>query len=413
MRLLENSIDEMYGKHEEYVQSKTVRTPKQEYAFRQNKIDLHIAIDRYKVLEKNNAKIEQKIRDLQRLNVPTQYLSNIDRTILDWHFANLEFATGTILKTLSLKYWDQDDEFEFTGPQLFAKNGFYQLAYNLVNGDFDVKMNHAVKSVVMTPTGVEVQAVNVEKLNGSDQQQLNGKNLNAKYSTLPVQSFHADAVLCTLPLGVLKSSVQTDSNSEQNAYVEFSPPLPENKAQAIKRLGYGNLNKVVMVFDQVFWDKNHMFGHVVPNSNTRGEMFLFCAAYKHPVLIALIAGSVANSIENIDDETIKSRCLTVLNETFSNVSNLKHFFVTRWKSDPWSQGVYTYISTESTPEDFDLIAEPVSYSNQNDNQVPRIFFAGEHTIRNYPATVHGAMLSGLREATNIANYYYGVGNFKL
>jgi lysine-specific histone demethylase 1 len=34
---------------------------------------------------------------------------------------------------------------------------------------------------------------------------------------------------------------------------------------------------------------------------------------------------------------------------------------------------------------------------------PRIFFGGEHTIRNYPATVHGALLSGLREAGRIAD----------
>ena len=34
-------------------------------------------------------------------------------------------------------------------------------------------------------------------------------------------------------------------------------------------------------------------------------------------------------------------------------------------------------------------------------------FTGEHTIRNYPATVHGALLSGLREAGRIADYYIG------
>jgi Flavin containing amine oxidoreductase len=32
---------------------------------------------------------------------------------------------------------------------------------------------------------------------------------------------------------------------------------------------------------------------------------------------------------------------------------------------------------------------------------------GEHTIRNYPATVHGALLSGLREAGRIADYFIG------
>ncbi len=38
---------------------------------------------------------------------------------------------------------------------------------------------------------------------------------------------------------------------------------------------------------------------------------------------------------------------------------------------------------------------------------PRLFFAGEHTTRNYPATVHGAMLSGFREAGRIADQFLG------
>lgn len=46
------------------------------------------------------------------------YLSTKDRQILDWHFANLEFANATPLNNLSLKHWDQDDDFEFTGNHL-------------------------------------------------------------------------------------------------------------------------------------------------------------------------------------------------------------------------------------------------------------------------------------------------------
>lgn len=43
------------------------------------------------------------------------YLSPRDRQILDWHFANLEFANAAPLDKLSLRDWDQDDDFEFTG----------------------------------------------------------------------------------------------------------------------------------------------------------------------------------------------------------------------------------------------------------------------------------------------------------
>jgi len=35
------------------------------------------------------------------------------------------------------------------------------------------------------------------------------------------------------------------------------------------------------------------------------------------------------------------------------------------------------------------------------------YYIGEATIRNYPATVHGALLSGLREAGRIADEFIG------
>lgn len=35
-------------------------------------------------------------------------------------------------------------------------------------------------------------------------------------------------------------------------------------------------------------------------------------------------------------------------------------------------------------------------------------YTGEHTIRNYPATVHGAFMSGLREGGRISDQFLGV-----
>ena len=52
-------------------------------------------------------------------------------------------------------------------------------------------------------------------------------------------------------------------------------------------------------------------------------------------------------------------------------------------------------------------AQPPSSNPPAVSGFPRVFFAGEHTIRNYPATVHGAFLSGLREAGRIADQFLG------
>lgn len=67
-------------------------------------------------------------------------------------------------------------------------------------------------------------------------------------------------------------------------------------------------------------------------------------------------------------------------------------------------------SATALGDDYDILAAPVSLGQSAENlqsDRPCLFFAGEHTIRNYPATVHGAMLSGLREAGRIADTFLG------
>lgn len=74
---------------------------------------------------------------------------------------------------------------------------------------------------------------------------------------------------------------------------------------------------------------------------------------------------------------------------------------TRWGSDPLSYGSYSHVRVRSSGSDYDILAESVGN---------RLFFAGEATTRQYPATMHGAFLSGLREASCIYRATRGLQN---
>lgn len=66
---------------------------------------------------------------------------------------------------------------------------------------------------------------------------------------------------------------------------------------------------------------------------------------------------------------------------------------TRWHSDPYSLGSYSYFPVKAAPKDMDTLAEPV-YDG-------RVMFCGEHTIPEHNASVHGPVISGLREARRL------------
>lgn len=127
-------------------------------------------------------------------------------------------------------------------------------------------------------------------------------------------------MLCTLPLGVLKQSTNEKTHSLPNT-VKFSPPLPDWKVAAIERLGFGNLNKVVLCFDRIFWDPHgNLFGHIGSTTGSRGELFLFWNLYRAPVLLALVAGEAASVMEEVSDDIIIARCMLVLRGIFGTAN---------------------------------------------------------------------------------------------
>ncbi|KAL3503265.1 hypothetical protein ACH5RR_037714 [Cinchona calisaya] len=299
----------------------------------------------------------EKLRQLYAVARTTE-----ERQLLDWHFANLEYANAGCLSKLSAAYWDQDDPYEMDGDHCFLAGGNWRLIRALCNG-VPIFYGKTVQTIRYTNDGVEVVAGD--------------------------QVFQADMVLCTVPLGVLKKKT-----------IRFEPDLPQRKLAAIERLGFGLLNKVAMLFPRVFWGEDvDTFGYLSEFSHRRGEFFLFYGYHTvsgGAVLVALVAGEAAHSFEYTDPSTMLHCVLDILRGIYGpkgiDVPNPIQSICTRWGSDPFSYGSYSHVRVQSSGSDYDILAENVG---------GRLYFAGEATIRQHPATMHGAYLSGLREASRI------------
>nr|XP_022909614.1 lysine-specific histone demethylase 1A-like [Onthophagus taurus] len=100
-----------------------------EFAYRSGIRDLNACGKEWDLLKEQAKEIEEKLGELENSPPSDVYLSSKDRQILDWHFANLEFANATPLSNLSLKHWDQDDDFEFTGNHLTGRIIFLLLVH--------------------------------------------------------------------------------------------------------------------------------------------------------------------------------------------------------------------------------------------------------------------------------------------
>ena len=107
-----------------------------------------------------------------------------------------------------------------------------------------------------------------------------------KVWTANSQEFVGDAVLITIPLGCLKENT-----------IKFSPELPDWKLSSIQQLGFGVVNKVIMEFPNVFWDKSvDYFGAITKITELQGQCFMFWNLKKTvaaPVLITLVVGKAA------------------------------------------------------------------------------------------------------------------------
>ncbi|MED6195681.1 Lysine-specific histone demethylase 1 1 [Stylosanthes scabra] len=274
---------------------------------------------------------------------------------------SVDVPLGTALEAFRRVY--KDDPYEMGGDHCFIPGG-NEIFVRALAEDLPIFYGRTVECVKYGSDGVIVYASG--------------------------QEFRGDMVLCTVPLGVLKKGS-----------IEFVPELPQRKKDAIHRLGFGLLNKVAILFPYNFWGGNiDTFGHLTEDLSMRGEFFLFysySSVSGGALLVALVAGDAAIRFEMMSPVESVRRVLDILKDIYNPkgivVPEPVQAVCTRWGKDHFAYGSYSYVAVGSSGDDYDILAESVGNG--------RVFFAGEATSKQYPATMHGAFLSGMREAANI------------
>jgi len=245
---------------------------------------------------------------------------------------------------------------EFGGGDVFFVQGFRVVTEFLAKG-LNIQLDQAVREVQWQQSPVRVVTQKSE--------------------------FVADHVVVTLPLGVL-----------QARSVRFTPELPKAKQNAIAKLGMGVLNKCYLRFPEAFWPADVDWLEYIPARHGEWtEWVSFKRSANVPILLGFNAADRGRAIEQMSDAQIVASAMQTLKTMFgAKIPNPIDYQLTRWASDPFALGSYSFNRVGSTPKMRKELAAPLGAA---------VSFAGEATEDNYFGTAHGAYMSGLRAARNI------------
>lgn len=219
--------------------------------------------------------------------------------------------------------------------------------------------------------------------------QLNQRVSKIDYSTDKAKVTHngtiteADYVLVTVPLGVLKSG-----------NIQFVPTLPTAKQTAIQKVGMNCVNKFLLTWNTAFWDDVQYISYT-PEIRDKFNYFVNVKKF-HPSVNALMTFAYADygrQTETMTDAQVIDEIMFHLKDIYGNsIPNPTNMLRTKWQTNENSFGAYSYTAVGTEMRHFDDLAEEVD---------DKLFFAGEHTEADYFSSVHGAYLSGIREANKI------------
>ncbi len=207
-------------------------------------------------------------------------------------------------------------------------------------------------------------------------------------------TFSARKLIVTVPLGVWQSP-------DANSFIRFNPDIPEKFAAASK-CGYGSAIKILLQFNEPFWEKiqpgiGFIFSSCdIPTWWTQNK--------NSSLLTGWIAGTEAKSLKGTPDEILLDKALESLTRIFTLSKNeiksrLNKSWIYDWGNDAYALGCYSFVTVNgeeylkifSAPVDNTIfVAGEAANTSENIGIVNSAFESAERVVKEVIAAEHMA-----------------------
>ncbi len=200
------------------------------------------------------------------------------------------------------------------------------------------------------------------------------------------ETYEGAAAVITVSLGVLQANA-----------IGFRPELPEPKRAAIRAIGFGHADKILLAFDASV--HRTVLGKTSSLASTQGSWFFFPFYGREDLPVVLegfLSGRRALALSGRPGAEVIETVVRELEAMLRGADLRSHLIAARyvdWSADPDVRGGYTFPKVGGGADQRRVLADPVD---------DVLFFAGEstHAAGQY-ATVHGALDSGVRAAEEV------------
>ncbi|VEU21421.1 DEKNAAC102701 [Brettanomyces naardenensis] len=244
---------------------------------------------------------------------------------------------------------------------------------------------------------------------------------NIELFTTDNHRYTCDYLVVTVPQSILQLE------PEEQGGIKWEPELPERIETPLDRMSFGKLGKFVFEFAEPFW-KHHDTDRFIAVANPDpSETETILGALKHnrvptlprideeqlprpwdfpvlilnlyrvngvPSLLCFTQGPLTEYLERNPAEAwnYMKPIISRLAKKPEDVLEPENVISSQWTLDPYSRGSYAACRPGDDPTDLVI---------QLTRGIGNVRFAGEHTILDGAGAVHGAWMSGKREAKYI------------